>query len=155
MKIRLITDADVPAVSAMMRRLSGEFIVHESSPESAAAFARENDVDGIRAFVAAGTVYRVAETDGAIAGFIAMRDNKHVFHMFVDKPYHRQGVARALWDVARETAMAAGNPGIFTVNSSNHALPVYEAFGFVRTDTTQCKNGIYFNPMQFDGRSRD
>lgn len=155
MKIRLLRDADVPAVSALLWRLSEEFIVNHSAPEAAAAFARENDEAGIRRFIAAGTVYRVAEMDGAVAGFIAMRDNKHVYHMFVDKAHHGKGLARALWDAAREAALAAGNPGLFTVNASNHALPVYEAFGFVRTDGTQCKNGIYYNPMQLDGRRRD
>lgn len=154
-----MSDADVPAVSALMWQLSEAFIVHDSAPEWAAAFARENDVDGIRRFVAAGTVYRVAEIDGAIAGFIALRDNRHVFHMFVDQACQRMGVARALWKAAREAAVAAGNPGLFTVNSSNYAVPVYEAFGFVRTGPTQHKNGIYFNPMQLamqaDGRQGD
>lgn len=150
-----MTDADVPAVSGLMWQLSKEFIVHHSSAGDAAAFARENDENGIRGFVAGGTVYRVAEVDGAIAGFIAIRENKHVFHMFVDKAHHRKGVARALWDCARQGAIDAGNPGLFTVNASNYALPVYEALGFVRTDVTQCKNGIYYNPMQLDGRHCD
>lgn len=137
-----------------MRSLSDEFIVSESSAEAAANFVKENDEEGIRAFVAAGMVYYVAEMEDRIAGFIALRDNKHVFHMFVDKTYHRQGIATALWKVARLAAMDCGNPGQFTVNSSNYALPVYESLGFVRTAETQCKNGIYFNPMQLDATSK-
>ena len=137
-----------------MRLLSDEFIVNESSPDAAASFSKENDEEGIRAFVRAGMVYYVAETDNRIAGFIALRENKHVFHMFVDKAYHRRGIATALWEVARQAALDRGNPGQFTVNSSNYALPVYESLGFVRTAETQCKNGIYFNPMQLDGVSR-
>jgi GNAT superfamily N-acetyltransferase len=105
----------------------------------------------VRKFLRAGTVYRVAEVDGRIAGFIAIRDNKHVFHMFVDKSHHRKGIATALWDAARRAAIEAGNPGLFTVNSSNFALPMYEKLGFVRTADMQQKNGIFYNPMQLDG----
>jgi GNAT superfamily N-acetyltransferase len=135
-----------------MRALSDEFIVHECTPDAAAFFANENSEDGIRGFVNAGMAYYVAEKDDGLAGFIALRDNKHVFHMFVDKAQHRQGIAGALWQTARAAALAAGNPGQFTVNASNYALPVYEKMGFVRTAEMQCKNGIYFNPMQLGGQ---
>ncbi len=134
-----------------MRRLSDEFIVHECTPGAAADFARENDELGIRGFVNAGMVYYVAENAGEITGFIAIRENKHVFHMFVDKTHHRQGIAKALWQTARQAALDAGNPGVFTVNASTFALPVYESLGFARTAALQCKNGIYYTPMQLGG----
>jgi GNAT superfamily N-acetyltransferase len=153
MRIRPITDTDIPAVATLMRSLSDEFIVHECSRVAAASFARENDESGVRAFVAAGMRYHVAENDDGIVGFIALRDNKHVFHMFVDKAHHRQGIANSLWQVARRAALDAGNPGVFTVNASNYAVPVYEVWGFVRTAETQCKNGIFYNPMQLGGEA--
>jgi GNAT superfamily N-acetyltransferase len=150
MQIRPLHDSDIRAVATLMRSLSDEFIVHECTPEAAAYFANENNESGIRGFVQSGMAYYVAEKDDQIAGFIALRDNRHVFHMFVDKAYHRQGIASALWQVARAAALATGNPGQFTVNASNYALSVYEKMGFVRTAETQCKNGIYFNPMRLD-----
>lgn len=153
MFIRPIDDADIPAVAKLMRSLSAEFITHEGSVEAAATFARENDEDGLRGFIRAGIAYYVAERDGAVAGFIAVRDRQHLYHMFVARPYHRQGIAKAMWRHARVAAVEAGNPGVFTVNSSNYALPVYEALGFVRTAPTQFKNGLYYNPMQLDGSS--
>ena len=151
MRIRSILDTDIAAVAALMRALSDEFIVHESSAEAGARFHRENDANAILAFFRAGTAYYVAEIDGAIAGFIAIRDNKHIFHMFVDKAHHRQGIARELWAAARQAALEAGNPGEFTVNASNYALSAYEAMGFVRMAPTQYKNGIYYNPMKLGG----
>ncbi|MDT1817639.1 GNAT family N-acetyltransferase, partial [Acinetobacter baumannii] len=48
----------------------------------------------------------------------------------------------------RAAAIARGGDGNFTVNSSNHAVPAYEAFGFVRVGPTQCVKGLYFNPMR-------
>lgn len=155
MKIRLIDDADISAVAQLLRSLAEEFFLNESEADAASAFAREHNEDGIGRLIHAGMVYHVAEINGQIAGFIAVRDNKHVFHMFVDKAHHGQGIARAMWDAARTRAIEVGNPGVFTVNSSNFAVPVYEAFGFVRTAPTQCTNGIYYNPMQLVRRNCD
>jgi GNAT superfamily N-acetyltransferase len=155
MQIRPINDDDIDAVAALMQALSAEFIVHEGSAAAASSFLRENDRAGLRQFIASGIVYHVAEHDSKLLGFIAVRDHAHLFHMFVDKRHHRQGIARALWEVARQFALEAGNPGLFTVNSSNYALPVYKAMGFVQTAPMQCKNGIFYNPMQLDGRHSD
>ncbi len=150
MQIRPILDKDIPVVARLLRVLSEEFIVHESATDAASNFVRENNESGIINFIDAGIVYRVAEIDGRVVGFIAMRENRHLFHMFVDKAYHRRGIARQLWDVARSAAIEAGNPGVFTVNSSNYALPVYESLGFVRTAPTQNTNGLLYNPMRLD-----
>ena len=155
MLIRPINDNDIAAVAALMRGLSAEFIVNEGSAAAASSFVRENDEAGLRGFIHAGIVYHVAERDGKLLGFIAVREHKHLFHMFVDKQHHRQGIASALWAVARRAAIEAGNPGLFTVNSSNYALPVYKAMGFVQTAPMQFKNGLYYNPMELDGRNSD
>ena len=148
MLIRPIHDRDIAAVARLFRALAVEFIVHESTPEGAANFLRENDEVGLRGFIARGHVYHVAEIDGEIAGFIGVRERRHLFHMFVAKHLHGQGIARRLWEVARRAAVEDGHDGIFTVNSSNFALPVYQAWGFVRTAPTQCTNGLFYNPMQ-------
>ncbi len=148
MLIRAIEEGDIPAVARLLNALAREFIVHESTPEGASTFLRENDEEGIRRYIGMGHVYHVAEIDREIAGFIAIRERKHVFHMFVGARWQRQGVARKLWEVAREVAIAGGGSGSFTVNASNFAVPVYEAMGFARTAPTQCMKGLYFNPME-------
>lgn len=148
MHIRRIEERDLPAVARLFRVLAQRFIVHESTPEGASTFLRENDEAGLRAFVEKGYAYHVAEIAGEIAGFIAIRDQQHLFHMFVAEHWQRQGVGRKLWEVARRAARKAGNDGTFTVNASNYALPVYEALGFVRTAPMQCVKGLYFNPMR-------
>lgn len=147
MLIRPIEDQDVPAVARLLQVLAREFIVHESTPEGASTFLRENDEAAVRRYIEAGHVYHVAESDGEIAGFIAMRDRAHLFHMFVGVKWQRQGVARRLWAAARQAAIDAGGSGSFTVNASNFAVPVYEAMGFVRTAPMQSLKGLYFNPM--------
>jgi len=148
MLIRPFEASDLAACARLLHASASEFIVHESSREGACTFLRENDAAGIRGYVAAGHVYHVADATGELAGFIAIRDNSHVFHLFIDKRWHGQGLARRLWDVARVAALERGATGTFTVNASNYAVPVYEAFGFERTAPTQCVKGLYFNPMR-------
>ena len=152
MQIRPSTAADLRDCARLLRASAIEFIVHASPVESACTFLRENDEAGLRGYLAAGHVYHVALDATDIAGFIAIRDNSHVFHLFVDKRWHRQGLARRLWHSARDAAVERGGSGVFTVNASNHAVPAYEAFGFERTAPTQCVKGLYFNPMRYTAR---
>jgi len=155
MQIRPLIEPDIPAVARLFDAMAMEYIVGESPLDAASKFVRENDEHAVRAFLAAGMRYHVAERDGKIVGFVALREQKHLYHLFVDKQYHRQGIATALWAVARQEAVAAGNPGLFTVNASNYALPVYQKMGFVRTEPMQFKSGLYYHPMQLDGRHCD
>lgn len=143
-----MTDADLPAAAALLRSLALEFILHDSAPEAVDMFISQHNEAGLRGFMRAGIQYYAAQDDGILAGFIAVRDNRHVFHMFVDRSRHGQGLASRLWRHARAQALARGNPGVFTVNASNYAVPMYEAMGFRRTAPTQTTHGIAFNPMQ-------
>lgn len=159
MDIRPLENADspalVPAMAALLRSLALEFIVHESTPAGAAAFLAENDENGVRGYLARGHVYHVALEQGQLAGFIAIRDNSHVFHLFVGTAWQRRGLARRLWQVARAAAIARGGDGNFTVNASNYALAAYEAFGFARLGPTRCVKGLYFNPMRLEWAEDD
>jgi len=151
MDIRPLDSADVPvlvpAMAALLRSLALEFVVHESTPLGAAAFLAENDEHGIRGYLARGHACHVALDGDQLAGFIAIRDNSHLFHLFVGTAWQRQGLARGLWRVARAAAIARGGDGNFTVNASNYAVPAYERLGFVRVAPTQCVKGLSFNPM--------
>jgi len=151
MEIRPFDAADmpvlVPAMAALLRSLALEFIVHESTPLGAATFLAENDENGIRGYLARGYVCHVALDGLRLAGFIAIRDNSHLFHLFVGTAWQRQGLARRLWHAARAAAIARGGDGNFTVNASNYAVSAYERLGFVRVAPIQCVKGLSFNPM--------
>jgi ribosomal protein S18 acetylase RimI-like enzyme len=151
MQIRSLATDDIPAVAALLRRAAEEFILHESAPEDAVVFLTEQGEDAVRAFLAQGFVYHVAEVDGALAGFIAIRERSHVYSLYVDKAFHRRGIARRLWETAREHALdeapGTDHPGAFTVNSSNHAVPFYAALGFVPTAPMQVSI-VRYNPMR-------
>jgi ribosomal protein S18 acetylase RimI-like enzyme len=97
--------------------------------------------------VARGFRYHVAESNGRVVGFVGVRDNRHLYHLFVAHDFQRQGIARRLWTIAREQCIAAGNPGTFSVNSSNGAVAVYERLGFVRSGPMKNDDGVLYNPM--------
>jgi len=148
MLIRPIADADIPAAAALLRALAEEFILPESGPEDAAAFLAEQGEDGLRGRIRDGYVYHVALIDGELAGFIGIRERSHVYSLYVDKRYHRRGVARSLWETARAAALegAPDHSRVFTVKASNYAVASYEALGFERTAPTQ-PGIVLYNPM--------
>jgi GNAT superfamily N-acetyltransferase len=154
MHIRSLHNDDIPAAAALLRRAAEEFILHESTPADGAVFLAEQGEEAMRGFLASGYVYHVAEVDGVLAGFIAIRERSHVYSLYVDKRFHRRGVARRLWDSARGAALGPDHPGAFTVNASNHALPFYASLGFVPTAPTQV-GIVRYNPMRLmlDGRA--
>ena len=92
--------------------------------------------------------YLLAYSDSQLAGFIAIRDGSHLFHLFVERSHQRQGIARRLWEQALKKLCAPNSDGGFTVNSSLSAVPVYEAFGFTPAGSTQSMHGISFLPMR-------
>jgi ribosomal protein S18 acetylase RimI-like enzyme len=149
--IRALTPEDIPAAAALLRRAAEEFILHESTPEDGATFLAEQGEAGIRGFLAKGFVYHVAEVDGEsgaeLAGFIAIRERSHVYSLYVGKRFHRRGIARQLWDTAREAALGPGHPGAFTVKASNYAMPFYASLGFVPAAPTQASI-VRYNPMR-------
>ena len=85
--------------------------------------------------------------NGKIIGMIATRQSNHISLLFVDKKYHRQGIARTLYKKLIEYAENDDYSEI-SVHSSLYAVEMYKRLGFVATDTEQQKNGIRFVPMK-------
>ncbi|MDR2914917.1 MAG: GNAT family N-acetyltransferase [Tannerella sp.] len=86
--------------------------------------------------------------DGKIVGMIAAKQFNHISLLFVDKEYHRQGIARSLYQKLIEYYTEKNDCSEISVNSSLYAVEAYERLGFVATDTEQQKNGIRFVPMK-------
>ncbi len=140
---------DAAAISGLITSLGRYFLADPEHPETAAAFWPTIGPAALaRALADARYRYYVAEVDGALAGVVGVRDAGHLLHHFVAEPFHGQGIGGRLWDTACRDARARGNPGRFTVNSSRHAVGMYERWGFVATDALQAVNGIEYLPMQ-------
>jgi ribosomal protein S18 acetylase RimI-like enzyme len=150
--IRTLEQTDIPAVAALLECLARKSITAEFSAIAENKLLRANDATAISSFVENGFRYHVAHAGGVFVGFVGVRNNSHLYHLFVAEEAQRNGVARSLWNVAKAACRAAGNTGRFTVNSSNNAIAVYKSFGFVRTAPTQDSEGVLYNPMVLDER---
>ena len=83
-----------------------------------------------------------------IIGTIAAKPPNHISLLFVDKKYHRQGIARALYQKFLEYSKK-DNCSEISVNSSLYAVEAYKRLGFVAIDTVQeNEKGIRFVPMK-------
>lgn len=148
MEIRPATVADAPAVSSLILSLRHLLTIRPDG-QGAEKFLASLEPGPVAVLLADPRFrYYVLEVDGQLAGAVAIRDNSHLYHLFVARPYQGQGLARRLWEFARADAIARGNPGQFTVNSSVYAEPVYRGFGFVPTSPRQEVDGLAFTPMQ-------
>jgi len=142
--------ADAPAIVALIDDLMPFLTLH---PDGAGA---EKFIENCRQPAIEGYLslpnyaYQLAHIDGELAGVVAMRDNTHLFHMFVPRALHRRGMARRLWQAARDASLARGSVTAFTVNSSLYALPLYTSLGFVATGPKVEMGGIAFVPMRME-----
>ncbi|MGY4827677.1 GNAT family N-acetyltransferase [Sphaerotilaceae bacterium SBD11-9] len=142
--------ADAEAISALILELSAPFYDSPTREGSEPFVASVSAQATLRNLSAGNFAYHVARAGGELAGVVALRDNAHLFHLFVAEPFQGRGLARRLWSLVEAEARKAGNPGRFTVNASLNAVPVYERFGFVRVGEIQHMHGITFQPMRLE-----
>jgi GNAT superfamily N-acetyltransferase len=148
MNIERAAIADAPRISALIRTLSNPFFVSPTG-DGAEPFLASVSESAIQGYISASNFeYLLAKKEDQLAGVIALRDNSHLFHLFVAQPFQGQGLGSKLWQVVKGKAVRQGNPGKFTVNSSLNARPVYERFGFVAGGPVVQAHGIAFQPMQ-------
>lgn len=92
----------------------------------------------------------IAERNGAAQGLISLRDNAHLYQMFVMSALHGQGIGRRLWLHLLSTMTPTHLPKTITVNASAFGAPFYRKLGFVATGPRIETCGIAFVPMSFD-----
>ncbi len=87
--------------------------------------------------------------DDRLAGVLAVRDISHICLLFVAKEYHRQGIARMLFNAALEHCRKDTRVKRITVNASPYAVEAYRHLGFKDQSAEQTLNGIRFTPMEY------
>ncbi|MFZ6874605.1 GNAT family N-acetyltransferase [Undibacterium sp. Di27W] len=146
---RTATDGDAFAISALIADFTQDFFVHADGAgteiflESVSEKAEQVYIQDPRYH------FILALEDEKLAGFIAMRDLSHLYHLFIATEFQGLGLARELWQRAQAFSTSSGHTGPFTVNSSVKAIPVYQRFGFVATGDLIEMHGIAFLPMRF------
>ena len=150
MDIRLAQASDAPDISRLISQLTRFFTV-DPKGVGAESFLSGLETSSISRLVTAPNFrYHVGLQGEEMVGVVAIRDNFHLFHLFVIESLHSQGKGTLLWLYAKAAAIHAGNPGRFTVNSTVFGVPVYKTFGFKAVGPKTETKGIAFVPMQLD-----
>jgi len=148
MEYRAGSPADAEAIAALIASFQRE-LTDDPSGAGAEHFLATVSLQAEREYLGSARYrYLVAYSNSKLAGFIAIRDGSHLFHLFVDRSRQRQGIGRQLWERALREVCVPNRDGVVTVNSSLPAVPVYEAFGFVAAGSIQREHGISFLPMR-------
>lgn len=145
--IRGATENDSEAIALLIQRVSHYFL-SDPTGVGAEGFLASLSQTAISGCISNPTFcYIVGFFGKELAGVAALRDNKHLYHLFVCPTHHRRSVATQLWQHLKRHAIASGNTTGFTVNSSIFAVPVYAHWGFIPTTAPQSKSGISFQAM--------
>ena len=147
--VRQGTADDAEAISAFVVALSEAYITGEFTPQGREHFLSDHTPSEIKNRLTGDFRFYLAERERELVGLAAIRSNVHLYYLFVAPPLQRAGLARRLWTQVRDEALARGNPGKFTLNSSNYAVRAYEKLGFRRTGNMKESNGVLYNPMEF------
>jgi len=143
--IRPATGDDSADISRLLADLSRKFITPDYTDEGTVSLLSHQSPAAIRSAMTNGTTYLVAVRSGDLvaAGGILTKQ-RHLYHLFVDSRYHRQGIGRRLWDELRSLL---DDEGPITVNSSRVAIGFYERLGFRSTGPAWEKEGVIAYPM--------
>lgn len=83
--------------------------------------------------------------ENEIVGFIAIKNKNRLFHLFVDKKYHKKGIAKELWNYIKEHYDVSN----MSVNASLYAIKTYESFGFKINGEQNEYLGLKYQPMNY------
>lgn len=145
LNVRRIKQEELPETLRLIHSVFTDFESADYSDEGVKTFFEFTKISNIQKRIGSGELdFWVCEDNGEVIGTIAMKNRTHICMLFVDKRYHRQGIATELI----HTALKDLDPSEqITVNSSPYAVSFYHAVGFADTDELITKDGIKFVPM--------
>lgn len=156
MQIRPATIDDATALSQLLHSVTSYFTIHPDGKGAEQFFETITPTAMAQRLQSAQFKYWAGfDSNGRLIGVVGIRDNSHLYHLYVAPDQHRKGYASQLWAHAKQAAIAAGNPGEFTLNSSLYAENMYRGFGFVPTAEKQEMHGLAFIPMRLTMTSSD
>jgi GNAT superfamily N-acetyltransferase len=150
MTIRSAQTIDAEPVSQLIRGLSSQLLVSPSGAGAELYFASISPSAIAQYVLEERYVYLVHEGPTGVRAVVGLRDNQHLFHLFVDREHQRSGIGTRLWKRVRDQALALGNPGRFTVNASLDAQAFYTRLGFRPTSALIQAHGVEYVPMKLD-----
>ena len=148
--IKEVSGRDIKRAIELVNSVFSEFVAVDYSEQGKVTFETylENKLEEVSTELNSGHKKMWAYyQDDTILGVIATRDVSHISLMFVDKQYHRRGIAKQLLQVVIDELKQDTGITQITVNSSPYAVKIYEHLGFLKTEEMQEKDGIIFIPM--------
>ena len=149
--IREAVESDADAISELVTGWVHHYLEDPALPEAAPFLASLTPSSTAARIITGEFKYYVAVDNSGVCGVIAIRDNFHLYHLFVRADSHGKGIARSLWEHAKSSSGSA----TFVVNSSLPAVPVYQRFGFVVKDAPRSEKGLTFVPMEYSQAADD
>jgi GNAT superfamily N-acetyltransferase len=145
---RKIIAGDEVAVCNLVARSFNEFIAPGFSEEGVEEFYRYVNPRALHRRWRTGYHVILAEYEGNIAGVVEVKKRRHISMLYVEKAYHRKGIASELLNQALDYILSRSpKTKEVTVNSSPYAVPFYERAGFRKTDEEKVIHGIVHVPM--------
>ena len=115
MEFRVGSPADADAIADLIASFQSE-LTDDPSGAGAEQYLASVSVQAEREYLASERYrYLLACSDFKLAGFIAIRDGSHLFHLFVARSHQRQGLGRLLWQQALRELCTPNSEGFFTV----------------------------------------
>ena len=100
MEIRSGSRSDAKAIAQLIASFQSE-LTDDPSGAGAETYLASVSAQAERGYLTSPRYrYLLAYAGPQLAGFIAIRDGSHLFHLFVERAHQRQGLARALWERA-------------------------------------------------------
>lgn len=148
--IRKVANEELEKAFSLIWITFSEFIAPDYSKEAVVNF-RVNFIENEEfkdCFKNGSQVMYGAYLEEKLVGIISIRESKFVSCFFVDKEYHRKGVATRLFNHIVSELKEKQIEKI-TLNASPYAVPFYHAIGFKDLDTEQEYKGISYTPMDY------
>ena len=145
---RPINPGDEVLVCNLVALSFNEFIAPGFTEEGVEEFFKYSNPRALRRRSRGGHHVILAEADGKIAGMVEVKELRHLSMLYVDKDFHRKGIASELVTHALDYIRSnTPVPNEVTVNSSIYARPFYESIGFRKTEEEKTIFGILHIPM--------
>ncbi|MCY6370704.1 GNAT family N-acetyltransferase [Clostridium ganghwense] len=148
-QIEVLKIEELERVLALVYNVFMEFEAPDYSEQGIKAFGDFIEFNSIKNMIQDNILnFWVCYDKEKIVGVIATKKVSHICMLFVDKNYHRKGIARNLFETILSTVK--NNPKIkeITVNSSPYAVEFYHKLGFKDVNSEQNVDGIRFTPMK-------
>ena len=143
-EVRTLRNGEEVEVCNLVARTFNEFIAPEFSEQGVEEFFKYANPRAFKKRLESGYFAMVSETQDKLAGIIELKANNHLSMLYVDKAFHRRGIAREL---IKEVMPMISKSSDITVNSSRYAVPFYEKLGFIQYEDEKTIYGVIHVPM--------